>query len=50
MDLKTKLSFKKAIQKLDGTYNKKELYRVLKVAETFGLEWGTREMYGGEQL
>lgn len=47
MKLKDKLNFKKAIEKVDGTYNKKELYRILKISEKLGLEWGTREMYGG---
>jgi hypothetical protein len=47
MDHKIKLSLKAALEKVAGTYNRKELYRILKVAENLGLEWGCRNMYGG---
>jgi hypothetical protein len=47
MVFKEKIYFKKALEKLDGTFDKKELYRILKVSEKLGIEWGTRNMYGG---
>jgi hypothetical protein len=47
MKFKDKIYFKKALEKLDGTYDKKELYRILKVSEKLGFEWGTRDIYGG---
>jgi hypothetical protein len=45
------LAYKTRIQLRNAFRNagddKKELYRLLKVAENLGLEWGTREIYGG---
>jgi hypothetical protein len=45
MDLMTKLNMKKAFLKAED--NKKEIYRILVIAESLGLQWGSRTMYGG---
>jgi hypothetical protein len=42
---KTKLQLRAALIKAGG--NKKELYRVLLIAEKLGFQWGSRYMYGG---
>lgn len=45
MEHKTKIQMKTAFQKARG--NKKEIFRLLTIAEKLGLEWGSRAMYGG---
>ena len=45
LEFKLKGKLKKAF--IEAEDNKKELYRLLKCSEKLGLEWGTRDVYGG---
>lgn len=47
MEMQTKLQLKEALKNVHGTYNRKELYRILTISEDLGFEWNSREMYGG---